>query len=246
LSGSDAEQAQAILNNPDYFGDMDTDWLDLVLRTGVTQNLDLSVAGGGVNSRYYTSLSYTGQDGTLINTDFQRISGKISLDSDISKYFRLNTNLNFGYTKSNITNGVYGQALYAPPTFAPYNEDGTYAKLELGYDYQGYQNPLAVASCTNQAKTYTFMGSVARMGLRTGSVFRTCFSHVATYIHVTRGVALFVCDSTLPPTNPPPSHLKGLKIGIMGCSTKCSGVYRYMTQRTLVVQEDAVTESVKN
>ena len=28
--------------------------------------------------------------------------------------------------------------------------------------------------------------------------------------------------------------------------TKCSGVYRYMTQRTLVVQEDAVTESVKN
>ena len=161
LTGSDVEQAQAILNNPDYFGDTDTDWLDLVLRTGVTQNLDLSVAGGGVNSRYYTSLSYTGQEGTLIKTDFQRISGKISLDSDISKYFRLNTNLNFGYTKSNITNGVYGQALYAPPTFAPYNEDGTYAILELGYNYQGYQNPLAVASCTNQAKTYTFMGSVA-------------------------------------------------------------------------------------
>ena len=152
--------AQAILNNTDYFGDTDTDWLDLVLRTGVTQNLDRSVAGGGVNSRYYTSLSYTGQEGTLIKTDFQRISGKISLDSDISKYFRLNTNLNFGYTKSNITNGVYGQALYAPPTFAPYNEDGTYAILELGYNYQGYQNPLAVASCTNQAKTYTFMGSV--------------------------------------------------------------------------------------
>lgn len=35
LTGSDVEQAQAILNNPDYFGDTDTDWLDLVLRTGL-------------------------------------------------------------------------------------------------------------------------------------------------------------------------------------------------------------------
>ena len=88
-----------------------------------------------INSRYYTSLSYTGQDGTLIGTDFMRISGKISLDSDISNYFRVYTNLNFGYTKNNITNGIYGQALTAPPTISPYNEDGTYAALLAPYIY---------------------------------------------------------------------------------------------------------------
>ena len=91
-----------------------------------------------------------------------RISGKISLDSDISNYFRVYTNLNFGYTKNNITNGIYGQALTAPPTISPYNEDGTYAALgDLNNDYRGYQNPLAVAAGTNRAKTYSFMGSVA-------------------------------------------------------------------------------------
>ena len=162
MTGSQVEQAQRIINDPAFFGNADTDWLDLVLRTGTSQNVDVSVAGGGANSRYYTSLSYTGQDGTLIGTDFMRISGKISLDTDVSNYFRLYTNLNFGYTKNNITNGIYGQALTAPPTFSPYNEDGTYAALgDLNNDYRGYQNPLAVAAGTNRAKTYSFMGSVA-------------------------------------------------------------------------------------
>lgn len=162
MSGSQVEKAQRIVDDPNFFGDADTDWLDLVLRTGTSQNVDVSVSGGGVNSRYYTSLSYTGQDGTLIGTDFMRISGKISLDSDISNYFRVYTNLNFGYTKNNITNGIYGQALTAPPTISPYNEDGTYAALgDLNNDYRGYQNPLAVAAGTNRAKTYSFMGSVA-------------------------------------------------------------------------------------
>ena len=162
MTGSQVEQAQRIINDPAFFGNADTDWLDLVLRTGTSQNVDVSVAEGGANSRYYTSLSYTGQDGTLIGTDFMRISGKISLDTDVSNYFRLYTNLNFGYTKNNITNGIYGQALTAPPTFSPYNEDGTYAALgDLNNDYRGYQNPLAVAAGTNRAKTYSFMGSVA-------------------------------------------------------------------------------------
>lgn len=162
LTGSTVEQAQRILEDPNFFGNANTDWLDLVLRTGVSQNVDISVAGGGVNSRYYTSLSYTGQEGTLIGTDFKRISGKISLDSDLSDYFRLYTNLNYGYTRTNITNGIYGHALSAPPTFSPYNEDGTFATLgELNSDYRGFQNPLAVAEGTNRAKTYSLMGSIA-------------------------------------------------------------------------------------
>ena len=103
IAGKDVykRQAQRIINDPAFFGNADADWLDLVLRTGTSQNVDVSVAGGGADSRYYTSLSYTGQDGTLIGTDFMRISGKISLDTDVSNYFRLYTNLNFGYTKNN-------------------------------------------------------------------------------------------------------------------------------------------------
>jgi len=162
LTTSAAKQALSIINDPSFFGNANTDWLGLVLKTGATQNADVSVSGGGLGSRYYTSLNYTKQDGTLIGTDFSRISGKTNLDNEISKRFRVITNLNYGFTKTNITEGVYGQALTAPPTFSPYNADGSYTTLGvLNDDYRGFQNPLAVASGTNRAKDYTLMGSLS-------------------------------------------------------------------------------------
>ncbi len=141
-----------------------TDWMDLITRTGMAQNVDFSVAGGGRNSRYYTSFSYTNQEGTLIATDFERYTIKSNIDNDITDKFRMGTNITFGYNKNNITNGIYSQAIQAPPVLSPYNEDGTYANYSLipslAESYMGFQNPLAVASGKNQAKTYDFKGSI--------------------------------------------------------------------------------------
>ncbi len=147
-----------------------TDWLDEVLRTGLTHNVDFSVSGGSDASRYYSSVSYTNQEGTLIATDFERYTGKVRLDNDITNKFRTAINLGLSYSKNNITNGLYGQALGAPPILPVYNEDGTYAnyakltddsQIYMGYWFNNFQNPMALASCLNQAKTYGFNGSVS-------------------------------------------------------------------------------------
>lgn len=154
--------ATNIVNDPNFFGTANTDWLGLVLRNGFSQNADVSVRGGGNGSRYYTSIAYTNQTGTLIGTDFNRISGKLNLDNEITPKLRIITNLDFGFTKNNITNGVYAMALFAPPTESPYNADGTFSNLGLlNTAYQGYQNPLAVASGINQAKNNSLLGSLA-------------------------------------------------------------------------------------
>jgi len=157
--------ATSILNDPHFLGDAKTDWLSKVLRTGIMQNADVSVRGGGSGSRYYTSLVYTKQQGTIKGTDFNRISGKISLDNDITNRFRVITNLDYGFTKNNITNGMYSQALYAPPTLAAYNPDGSvhqFLSSDIGgYDYEGYQNPLVLLDGINEAKTATLLGSLA-------------------------------------------------------------------------------------
>lgn len=161
FSNSARTNAQKVLDNAGQWGNADTDWLDLVLRTGNSHNIHFSLNGGSQNSRYYASTSYTRQDGTLISTDFERISGKINLDTDISNRLRLLTNLNYGYIKNNITNGLYTQALYAPPVFEPYNPDGTYATFgDLSTSYMGFQNPLAVATSTNRATTYLLKGTI--------------------------------------------------------------------------------------
>ena len=159
-------QCQAILDNTALTteGGTDTDWTDLVTRTGETYNVDLSVSGGGESSRYYSSISYTKQNGTIINTDFERISGKVSVDTDFTKFLHSSININYGYTKNNITSGVYTQALMVPPIYEPYDEDGdynTFTDTELGDTYatQNIQNPLLLAKTKNEAKTYAFKGT---------------------------------------------------------------------------------------
>lgn len=158
-------QATGILTDPGFLGTSNTDWLGQVLRNGISHNADISVRGGGTGSRYFTSLAYTKQDGVLKGTDFSRIAGKISLDNEITNRLRVITNLDYGFTKNNITNGMYAQALYAPPTLPAYNPDGTvYQFLSSqigGYDYEGYQNPLALLSGINQAKTASLIGSLS-------------------------------------------------------------------------------------
>lgn len=144
---------------------VDTDWLDLVLRTGITHNADFSVSGGSKLSRYYTSVSYTNQEGTLIGTDFNRLTANVSMDNDITSRFRTYMKINASYSKSNMNGGVYNQALAAPPILPAYNSDGSYANYSAigGVEsaYMGFQNPMAVSSTTNRSKTYGFKGSIA-------------------------------------------------------------------------------------
>lgn len=157
--------ATAIMNNPDYFGTANTDWLDLVLRNALTTNADISVRGGGTGSRYYTSLSYNKNNGVVLGTDFNRIAGKINLDNDLSNKLRLSTNLDYGFSNNNLTNGVYTQALFAPPNLNPYNEDGS-PKIILpsdngSLDFEGLQNPLFLLKGINKGNTLSLIGSLA-------------------------------------------------------------------------------------
>lgn len=172
LNAARAEQGLApdskatnVLNDPNFLGTANTDWLKLALRNAVSQNADVSVRGGGSGSRYYTSLSYTSQKGAVEGTDFSRISGKINLDNEITRKLRIITNLDYGFTKNNITNGVYAAALSAPPTLPAYNPDGSVYQFLAssigGYDYEGVQNPMALLGGINEGKTASLLGSMS-------------------------------------------------------------------------------------
>jgi TonB-linked SusC/RagA family outer membrane protein len=154
-----------ILNTPNFLGSANTDWLDLVLRTAITHNADFSVRGGGKGSRYYTSVSYTSQQGVIKGTDLSRVSGKLNLDNNITDKLRTVTNINYSFSTNNITNGAYTQALLAPPTFAPYNEDGSINAFNGGqlgsYASSGLQNPLVLLNGINRGKNASLLGSVA-------------------------------------------------------------------------------------
>ena len=157
-------EADLIINDPNYLGTANTDWLDLVLRTGITHNADISVRGGGNGSRYFSSLGYTKNEGTVLGTDFQRISGKLSLDNDITRKFSVNTNIDYGFTSHNITNGVYAQAFFMPPTLPAYNPDGSVRPIQAGdlgaQNYEGFQTPLELLRGVNKSNAFNVLGSM--------------------------------------------------------------------------------------
>lgn len=157
--------ANAVIADPTFLGTGNTDWLDLITRKGVSHNFDLSMRGGGTGSRYYTSLAYNQQSGTLVGTDFSRLSGKVNLDNEITDKLRLFTNIAYGFTTNNITNGIYSAATFAPPTFVPYNADGTPASFETTdfsiSSFGGVQNPMALLKGINRSKNSMLLGSLA-------------------------------------------------------------------------------------
>jgi len=102
----------------------------------------------------------------LLGTDFTRISGKVNLDNEITDRLNFIINLDYGFSENNITNGIYSQALFAPPTFEAYNPDGSpkvFTSLSFTpSSYRSYnQNPLSMLQGINQAKANSLIGSIA-------------------------------------------------------------------------------------
>lgn len=116
-----------------------TNWLDLVMRNGSVDNHSINVNGGTDKVTYYFSGNYFNQIGTLKNSDMDRFTGKLNLGIQLSKIFKLTTNINA--TRTNYTNSQAGwqtggsgsngfgalQAAISYPTYLPiYDSTGKY------------------------------------------------------------------------------------------------------------------------
>ncbi|HEX3024527.1 MAG TPA: TonB-dependent receptor, partial [Chitinophagaceae bacterium] len=112
------------------------DWVGAAVKTGSTQNHQLSIYGGDEKSRYSISGNYFNQDGTVINTNFKRFSARVNYEKNISSQFKIAANV-FGSNsnQNKLTgsgyNGInFGNAFSSlnanNPLQTVYNLDGTY------------------------------------------------------------------------------------------------------------------------
>lgn len=74
------------------------DWEKALLRTAVYQTYDISVSGANDMTNYYTSLSYTKEDGRSISNDFGRIAGRVYVSQKVGKLIEFSTNVNIART----------------------------------------------------------------------------------------------------------------------------------------------------
>jgi TonB-linked SusC/RagA family outer membrane protein len=128
-----------------------TDWQDAVTRNAWMHNHNLSMSGGSEKTTYAISLGYTNQDGVIINSDFERYTGRINLDNDFNKYFRMGGNLSYARTTEHIVNndginGIVMQSAIQRPDVPVYDFDGNYANPETTEQGSAIFNPVAMAN----------------------------------------------------------------------------------------------------
>ncbi len=104
---------------------VDTDWQDMLYKTGITSSHDIGVSGGTEQGRYSFSVGYFEDEGVIPTQQFTRYSVRGSLDQGIGKRFRVGftTYNNYNLTEGNNV-GLYN-ILSLSPLASPYNADGT-------------------------------------------------------------------------------------------------------------------------
>ncbi|WP_258097862.1 SusC/RagA family TonB-linked outer membrane protein [Marinoscillum pacificum] len=134
LSGH-VDWREEIANNPNWEG---TDWQEEAFQDASVQSYDLSARGGSDNTRFFFSGSVTDQDGILIGNSFQRISGRLNLDHDISE--KLTVGVNVGISRS-LNNRVTDDNAFSTPLQLIAQAPITPVRDEEGNLYDNTVNP---------------------------------------------------------------------------------------------------------
>ncbi len=92
----------------------DLDWQEPLVRTGYRSNLNFSYSGANERTDYFASLGYLTEDGYIINSDFERITGRININSQLKEWFKTGLNLSAASSKSNNANDGGSNSIVNP------------------------------------------------------------------------------------------------------------------------------------
>lgn len=161
-----------------------TDWADLVLNTGITQDHSLSASGGTDKMRTYASFNYLKQEGTQVGQDFERFSSKFSTELKPLKWFTMGGNVtstysiqNYGYvsTSPSGAGNLYFAARGMLPFAVPF--DSTGKRINLPGGDVNILNPIGEDKYTiNERKILRLLGSLyAEVNIMKGLKYRFNF-----------------------------------------------------------------------
>lgn len=140
---------------------VNTNWFNEAFKTGVRQNHNINLSGGGTNNTYNVGLDYFNQKGTIegAGPNFERYTARINNSMDV-KFINIKTNIvyshinqdNMALSNANeYVQGLYGaqypvmaSVLLLPPSIKAYDpstwvlDDKISSATEYSYDSYGY------------------------------------------------------------------------------------------------------------
>ena len=146
-----------------------TDWYDILTKSGATQNYTLSFGGGTDKFSYRASIAAILQDGVVLNSQNKKYIGRVqATQSALDDKLKLTFNLNSGISddtrmvqsigRASFTSNLITNAYVMRPTDPVFNTDGSYFTDPNVFQYL---NPYAVAqTVTNENQTDNLFGSL--------------------------------------------------------------------------------------
>jgi TonB-linked SusC/RagA family outer membrane protein len=113
-------------NTLDESDDVNTDWQDLLYKTGMVTSHNLGITGGTQQGSYNFGVGQYKDEAVVPLHDYSRYSIHSSLDQEIGKWFKFGfaTNTNYSVTNGNNLGAVYWSLDHSPIANI-YNADGT-------------------------------------------------------------------------------------------------------------------------
>ncbi|NHA03948.1 TonB-dependent receptor [Mucilaginibacter sp. HC2] len=141
------------------------DWLDAAFKHGSTQTYDLGIRGGTDKTTHSLSLGYFKQDGTVPNSNFERFTSNLNVDSKPRTWLKvgLSFNTSFSNQKDADAGNLYSSPILSafvnsPLHVYPYKPDGSlYTGQEP--DYGGFSGDnFLYSNALNYTKVKQFRG----------------------------------------------------------------------------------------
>jgi TonB-linked SusC/RagA family outer membrane protein len=142
-----------------------TNWRDVIYKTGKTMDYQFSASGGSDKTTFYTGIGYNKIDGIIIGSDFERYSGRLNLNHKANNWLDIGIKQMIAHTNQNgygdQTDQEQGIAYMSPlsmifsmnPTQPVYNDDGT-PNLDAGMG--NVKNPLIALIGTGESTDQTY------------------------------------------------------------------------------------------
>jgi TonB-linked SusC/RagA family outer membrane protein len=135
-----SDQMKAGLPNVNY--------IDAIMRDAILQTHSLSISGGENKTQYFVSVNYFNQQGIIKSSDYERLSGRININSQVKEWIRTGVNMNISKSTTDLIgssgdgaggNGgsVIRYAFFRTPAIPIYDAQGNFTDKPDRFDLFG-------------------------------------------------------------------------------------------------------------
>ncbi len=125
-----------------YKAGQDVNWEEVMISPAIQHKHDVSIQAGSDKTKFSLGLGYYGQDGMVLNSGFEKVSGRLNIDQKLGKAVTLGANMSFSKAWKTTADGSFNTFITVPPLAKIYEDDGVTLRQDVTEAGESHFNPL--------------------------------------------------------------------------------------------------------